>query len=170
MITFEASLVIVALPRLVAGLAYPAPYSPDWLMLCRSGQLHLVHGVFLAEKLPAMPAVDVPVHAGQPFSAHGLGADIIGSRGLPMFLGNDFIRIRWRGPGRGRRRVKGVASLRPGGRWRRALVIRLEDIKAFELLIENGERLEPFSLDHLRLEPVFDFVLSFVLEILMGII
>jgi hypothetical protein len=51
--------------------------------------------------------------------------------------------------------VRGV-----GGRLRRRRgVVGFKDVEAFELLVQDGERLELFCLLHLRLEPVLDFIL-----------
>lgn len=50
------------------------------------------------------------------------------------------------------------------------VVIRFKDIKPFELLIEDRQRLEFLRLDHLGFKPVFHLILPFVLEVLVGIV
>ena len=50
----------------------------------------------------------------------------------------------------------GVGNLRGRGGGR---VVRLEDVEALELLVQDGQRLELLGLMHLRLEPVLDFIL-----------
>ena len=62
----------------------------------------------------------------------------------------------------------GECSHRPS--WRTGSIIRFEDIKALELLIEDRQWLEPLSLNHLALEPVFDFILFQLFKIFVVIV
>jgi len=49
-------------------------------------------------------------------------------------------------------------------------VICFEDIQTFELLVKNSKWLKALRLDHLCLEPVFDFVLPLIFEVSVCII
>ena len=49
-------------------------------------------------------------------------------------------------------------------------LIGLEDIEALELLIENSQRLKFLSFDHLCFEPILDFILLDLLEILVIVV
>jgi len=50
------------------------------------------------------------------------------------------------------------------------VVIRFKNIKSFEFLIEDRQRLELLRFDHLGFKPVFHFILPFVLEVLVDIV
>jgi len=60
------------------------------------------------------------------------------------------------GVGRGLRRRRGV--------------IRFEYIEAFQLLVQDCKWLELLRLLHLRLEPVLDFILLFLDEVLVVVV
>jgi hypothetical protein len=62
------------------------------------------------------------------------------------------------------------SAARVGGRWRRGRAVGFEDVEAFELLVQYGERLELLRLDHLLLEPVLDLILLFLDEVLVVIV
>jgi hypothetical protein len=57
-----------------------------------------------------------------------------------------------------------------GGGRRRRRAVRFEDVEAFELLVQDGERLELLRLDHLLLEPILDLILLFLDEVLVVVI
>jgi hypothetical protein len=56
------------------------------------------------------------------------------------------------------------------GRRRRRGVVGFEDVEAFEFLIEDCQGLELLCLLHLRLEPVLDFILLLLDEILVVVV
>ena len=81
---------------------------------------------------------------------------------LPMRPSHDLIWI-WR------------SRLRCGGttrmyRRRRGTTIVVEDIQAFEFLVEDSQRLKALRLDHLCLEPIFGFILFDLLQVLVRIV
>lgn len=49
-------------------------------------------------------------------------------------------------------------------------VVRLEDIEAFEFLVEDGEGLKLLGLVHLRLEPILDLVLLLDNQVLVRVV
>lgn len=49
-------------------------------------------------------------------------------------------------------------------------IVRLEDIQTLELLIQNSEGLKTFCFDHLCLEPVFNFILLDLFQVLVVVI
>lgn len=63
--------------------------------------------------------------------------------------------------------IGGAADM--GGR-RRGRAVRFEDVEAFQLLVQDGERLEFLRLDHLFLEPVLDLVLLLLDEVLVVVV
>lgn len=182
MAALESAVVVVAIAALVAGFADSAPEAPDWLVLGGAGELHLVHGVLIAEQLPAVAAVDVAVCGAQSFAAERVGAGVVARGALPVGLGNGVIgindsRVGRRRSGSGSRGRRGMARRYSSGvdsRGRRARevdnAIRFKDIEAFELLVENGERLELLGLFDLLFKPVLDFVLFGFLEILVVVV
>lgn len=50
------------------------------------------------------------------------------------------------------------------------VLVRLEYIQAFKLLVQYGEWLESPRLLHLHFEPIFDFIVSDVFEILVDVV
>jgi hypothetical protein len=64
--------------------------------------------------------------------------------------------------------VRAAASVRGRRRCRRA--VRFEDIEAFQLLVQYGERLELLRLDHLLLEPVLNLILLFLNKVLVVVV
>ena len=109
--------------------------------------------MFLAEQPPALPAVDAAVHRTEAPAADGLRADVVAPRPLPVFscyqlVGVDnrlwLLRRPWC-----RRRGQGLCF------------VRLEDLEATELLVDHRERLKPFRLENLLVEPGLDVVLFY---------
>lgn len=111
--------------------------------------------MFLAEQLPALAAVDSAVEGAEGLLAHGVETDVI--EGSPLPVGTSYGEIRVsvlgagapvldRGEGRGR-----------GGRGRG--VVGLEDVEALEFLVQHGDGLEGFGLQHAFAEPGADVVL-----------
>lgn len=61
------------------------------------------------------------------------------------------------------------------GQWtardRRGLIlIRLEYIKTFELLVQNGQWLESFCFFHLDLEPILNLILCAIFQVLVKVV
>ena len=156
------TVVIVSLSRFEASFAYPAPYASYRFVLRRPRELHLVHRMFLTEQFSTLPAVHTPVRACQSLPTLGLRAHIIWSASLPVFSGDYLIRIQLD-------RFSGGLT----GHWsarRRSFIVRFKDIETLEFLIEHCKRLELLCFDHLRLEPVLDFILPYFLQILMSVV
>lgn len=111
--------------------------------------------MFLAEQLPALAAVDSAVEGAEGLLAHGVETDVI--EGSPLPVGTSYGEIRVsvfgagapvldRGEGRGRgERGRGVVGL--------------EDVEALEFLVQHGDGLEGFGLQHAFAEPGADVVL-----------
>ena len=55
-------------------------------------------------------------------------------------------------------------------RRRRGTTVVVEDVQAFELLVEDSQRLKALRLDHLCLEPVFGFILFDLFQIFVRIV
>lgn len=141
-------------------------------MLRRPRQLHLVHGMLLAEQLAALAAVDAAVGRVEALPARRLQADIVRSTGLPVLLRHDFIRI-----GRSGVLLDGITivtsrlparACRGGGG--EEVLVGLEDVEPLELLVQDGQRLEALGLLHLRPEPGLDLILAVVLEVLVRVV
>lgn len=130
-------------------------------MLGRPGELHLVHGMFVAEKPSTFSTVNLSIRLDESLPTRWLRAAIVRSRFLPVFPSNNFIwiRLRWfwnRCSCRSSRRARGL--------------VRLENIQPLELLIEHSQWLKSFSLDHLSFEPVFNFILFDHFQIFVNIV
>jgi hypothetical protein len=93
-----------------------------------------------------------------------------------MLFGDDILRVdhsrrgfRWR-----RRNANTLFRDRILSRYRRTrptnLMIRLEHIQSLQFLIKYGQWLEFLRLDHLLLEPIFDFVLLFLFDLFVHVI
>lgn len=97
-------------------------------MLRRSRQFHLVHGMLLAEELPALATVNAAIRGIQAFSARRLQTDIIQSANLPVILRNDVFGVQY-----SRRLV--VARLGPGGptctNGRVMVLVRFKNVQPF---------------------------------------
>ena len=48
--------------------------------------------------------------------------------------------------------------------------IWFENVKAFEFLIENGERLESLGFEHLLLKPILNFILLVFFQVLVVVV
>jgi hypothetical protein len=122
--------------------------------------------MLFTEQLPTFPTINTAIRSVKPFSTHGLGTGIIVTMSLPVLSCNNLVRV-WLSRRRfGRRsRLDGY-----GADGKALVVIRFKDIKSFEFLIEDRQRLELLRLDHLGFKPVFHFILPFVLEVLVDIV
>lgn len=150
-------------------------------MLGLAGQFHLVHGVFLTEEPAALSAVDSLLAASQGHLrarnrsfAGGIRTGISIAQALPVRAGDFLLRVSadggWLTCGMsGDGAAGGVGDWGRRGRGRGG-IIRLEDIEALELLVEDGEGLELLGLVHLLLEPGLDLVLLLDDEVLVGVV
>ena len=123
--------------------------------------------MFLTKQLSALSAINASVGGIQPLPAGRLQADVISGAHLPVVSGDGFVGVY--GP---RMVHSSITRLRRPvvSNTRGYVVVRFENVKSFELLVQNGKRLETFGLIHLNLEPIFHLVLSIVLEILVHVV
>jgi hypothetical protein len=64
-----------------------------------------------------------------------------------------------------------IGELARGTRQDRGLgFIGFEDFEAAQLLVDHGQGLESFRLEHLLIEPIFDLVLSLLGEFLVDVV
>lgn len=77
-------MVVVSDSTLVASLADSVPHSADGFVLCGPCQLHLVHGVFIAEQLPTTSAMDLAVRRTQAFPTHRISTSVVAGWSLPV--------------------------------------------------------------------------------------
>lgn len=159
----RTAVIVVAFPAFVASLTYPTPCPSDRFMLRRSRQLHLIHGMLFAEQLSAFPAIDATIAPTQPLPAHRLGARIVGRSSLPMFLRDDLVRVSH--PYAGLCTDIHTASLLCRRTRRGGGVVRFENVQPLQFLVQDRQRLKPFRLGHLVLEPCLDLILLDFLEI-----
>jgi hypothetical protein len=57
----QTIVIVVTLPRLIAGLADTSPDTSDRFVVCRPRKLHLVHCMFFAKELPTFPAINASI-------------------------------------------------------------------------------------------------------------
>lgn len=164
MVPHQPVVVIVSISTLVARLAHPAPEPPHGLVLGRPRQLDLVHGVFLAKQPPALAAIHGAVEGAKRFLAHGVEADVIEGGPLPMGTSYGEIWVSVLGAG------VSVFDGGEGGECRWGGVVGLEDIEAFKFLVQHGDGLEGFGLQHAFAEPGADVVLFDFLDFSVEIV
>ena len=117
--------------------------------------------MLIAEQLSTLSAVDVAIRRAKSLPTCRIRATIIGTVSLPMITFNDFIWIWWRS----------LLGCSAGDETRRTWrIVRLENIQALELLVKHRQGLEFLGFDHLGLEPILDFVLFHLLQILMIVV
>ena len=124
--------------------------------------------MLFAEQFTTLPTIDSSIRSVQPFPTHRLGASIVRPWSLPVIFGDNVIRNDpgrfWRSHGcrswRCCRRGTGLCND----------FVRLENIKTFQLLIEDCKGLKFFGLDHLRLEPVLNLILLDLFQVFVVIV
>ena len=127
MIPRNPMMIIIPLATLVASLTDPAPIPPHRLMLCTPTETDLIHRMFLAKELPALPAINTPIDDTQWAPTRRVETKIIAVRLLPVGASNMEIRI-------------ALLLLRMclllstiAGRWRK--VVGFEDVEPLQLLV-----------------------------------
>lgn len=117
--------------------------------------------MFVTKQLSTFPAIYASIGRRKPLPTRWLRASVVDSMSLPMGAGYDLVWIGW----------YDVRSGSSGSKiWRLRSIFGIKYIQAFEFLVENGQRLEPFGLDHLCLEPVLSFDLFDLLKVLVSIV
>lgn len=172
MIPLEAIMVVVTRTALEASLAYAAPNTPDWLVLGRAREFHLVHCVLFAKKLAAMSAIDLSVRIAKSFAAERIRATVKPRRPLPMCPAHKLFRIH-RGMlfHRNRRhRAAPIRSHQIRWNWRRHVVVRFKGLQSPQLLIDQCQWLKLSGLCHLLHEPGLGFILFDLLQISMVVV
>lgn len=134
--------------------------------------------MLFAEQSTALPAVDSGLtsaeshwRGGNGAGAEGVRADIAVCGSLPVRAGNVLVWVSADGGGLVDGDMGGGAGGRVGGVVGGVRgVVRLEDIEAFEFLVEDGEGLKLLGLVHLRLEPILDLVLLLDNQVLVRVV
>jgi hypothetical protein len=88
-------------------------------------------------------------------------------RELPVSASDFWKRLHRRCPCRRRCGCCVRVTAAAAGERRSRYIVGLKDIEALEFLVEYGEGLELLGLDQLALEPIFNLILTLVLEVFM---